>query len=280
MRIPRELAEAWRHEPDWLEDLPRLAAECSEMWDLRLELPLDTPRSLVIPAGKAVLKLNAPSHFEADHEAEALARWAGAGAVRLLASDYARRALLCERCRPGTRLQDALVDETTVVAELLPRLVLEPETPHPFRLLADEARRWAEEVPRRYRLGGKPFERSLLDLALDTFRSADARASYLVNQDLHAGNILRAEREPWLVIDPRPLVGERELDGIGLLRNAAAGAESPASARRLLDTLAHLGLDRPRLRGWAVAHALAWGWDARSGWSQWSIEVARAIESA
>ena len=63
--------------------------------------PFDTPRSLVVPAGGAVLKLNAPSHFEADHEADALACWDGRGAVRLLARDDERRALLLERCVPG-----------------------------------------------------------------------------------------------------------------------------------------------------------------------------------
>jgi hypothetical protein len=84
MRIPDALVEEWRHEPDWLVELPRLAAECAELWSLDLEEPIDTPHSPVVPTGEAVLKLNAPSHFEADHEAEALARWAGDGAVRLL----------------------------------------------------------------------------------------------------------------------------------------------------------------------------------------------------
>lgn len=279
MRVPDALSAEWRHEPEWLASLPNLAAECAEMWGLSLETPIDTPHSLVLPAGEAVLKLNAPSHFEADHEAEALARWEGRGAVRLLARDDARRALLCERCRPGTRLRDASVDETTVVAELLPRLALEPRSPHPFRLLAEEARRWAGELPSRYRLGGKPFERSLLDFAIDVFESADPRASHLVNQDLHGGNVLRAERQPWLVIDPKPLAGERELDGVGLLRNAV-GSDSTRSVRRWLDVLAELGLDRERLRAWGVAHALAWGWDERNGWSSWSIEVATAIRAA
>jgi len=280
MRIPQALAEQWRHEPDWLAALPRLAAECSEMWDLHLEAPIDTPHSLVIPAGEAVLKLNAPSHFEADHEAEALVRWSGAGAVRLLARDDARRAFLCERCRPGTRLWDAGIDETAVMAELLPRLQLELQSAHLFRLLTDEARGWAEEVPGRYELGGMPFERSLLDFALDVFRSAEPRASYLVNQDLHGGNVLRAEREPWLVIDPKPLVGERELDGVGLLRNAVQPASSSAPVRHWLDVLHDVGLDRERLRGWGVAHALAWGWDPERGWSPWSIEIAEAIHAA
>jgi streptomycin 6-kinase len=72
-----------------------------------------------------------------------------------------------------------------------------------------------------------------------------------VNQDLHGGNVLRAEREPWLVVDPKPLVGEREIDGVGLLRNAK-------DRRRWVDALAELGYDRDRLWGWGFAHALAW----------------------
>ena len=85
--------------------------------------------------------------------------------------------------------------------------------------------------------------------------------------------MLCAERLPWLVIDPKPLVGELELDGVGLLRNA----ESGASVRRWLDALSELGLDRERLRGWGVAHALAWGWDERDGWSDWAVENARLV---
>jgi streptomycin 6-kinase len=275
------LADEWRHEPHWLTALPQLVAECAELWRLELENPIDTPRSLVVPAGEVVLKLNAPSHFEAEHEMEALARWAGTGAVRLLARDDARRAFVIERCRPGTRLSDTGADEAAVVAELLPRLSLELVEPHPFRLLSDEAERWAEDVPRRYELGGRPFEHTLLDVAIDTFRSADAGAAFLVNQDLHGGNVLRAKREPWLVIDPKPLVGERELDGVGLLRNAAFSAGSPTtSVRRWLDVLEDLGLDPERLRGWGVAHALAWGWDRAGRWSTKSIGAARTILAA
>lgn len=83
------------------------------------------------------------------------------------------------------------------------------------------------------------------------------------------------------MIDPKPLVGERELDGVGLLRNAVFSSDSPTrSAGRWLDVLHDLDLDRERLRGWGVAHALAWGWDDESGWSQRSIATARAILAA
>ena len=276
MRVPDALAREWAHESEWLARLPRLATECAELWGLELEEPVDTPHSLVVPAGDVVLKLNAPSHFEADHEADALALWNGSGAVRLVARDDARRALLGERCRPGTRLWDDGRDEVPVVSDLLQRLSRELDGPHPFRRLADEAARWREEVPRRYEQGGRPFERTLLDLALDVFRSTDPRTAHLVNQDLHGANVLRAEREPWLVIDPKPLAGERELDGVGLLRNAG----QPEAMRRWLDALADLGLDRARVCGWGVAHTLAWGWDKRQGWSRRSIEIARAIAAS
>jgi streptomycin 6-kinase len=280
VRIPQSLAEEWRSEQRWLDELPRLAAECADLWDLELEEPIDTPHSLVVPAGGAVLKLNAPSHFEADQEADALEHWAGRGAVRLLGRDDGRRALLVERCFPGTTLCESGTDEPAVVADLLPQLWLEPQGPHPFRLLSDAAEAWADEVVRNYELGGRPFERSLLDFAVDVFHSADRAAKFLVNQDFHCENVLRAKREPWLVIDPKPLTGERELDGVGLLRNPLFRGEfSAAATRRWLDMLAGLGLDRERLRAWGVAHALAWGWD-ETGWSPKAIATARAILAA
>jgi streptomycin 6-kinase len=85
----------------------------------------------------------------------------------------------------------------------------------------------------------------------------------VLHQDFHGGNVLRAEREPWLAIDPKPLVGEREFDTASLLRDRRAElVDDPKPQdriRRRLDQLsADLELDRERMRGWGVAHALAW----------------------
>jgi streptomycin 6-kinase len=279
VRIPPSLHGAWPAEREWLERLPQLAAECAAAWGLELDEPFDTPRSLVVPAGDAVLKLNAPSHVEADHEADALACWDGHGAVHLLARDDERRALLLERCVPGVTLAEADADELPVVLALLERLPHAVADGHPFRLLTDEADRWAEDVSRRWEEGGRPFERSLLDAALDLYGSVDRNARSLVNQDLHSWNVLRAEREPWLAIDPKPLVGERELDGVGPLRNAGFSGERE-QVRRWLDALTSLGMDRERLRGWGIAHALAWGGEPDGPWSTRSIEAARTILEA
>jgi len=222
-----------------------VALECAEQWELTLEEPLEDGASIVVPAGDVVLKVNADWHFEAEYEPDALALYDGRGAARLLARDDERRAFLIERCRPGTQLWDTGEDEVAVAAQLLPCLSLELESPHPFRTVADEADRWLRELPQRY----EPSE--LLDAALDVLRTVDRDARHLVNQDLHGGNVLRAEREPWLVIDPKPLVGEREIDGVGLLRNAR-------EPRPWVDALVELGYNRDRLWGWGFAHALAW----------------------
>jgi streptomycin 6-kinase len=163
--------------------------------------------------------------------------------------------------------------------ELMARLTTPIPAGRAFRSLVDEAARWAEEVPRRYAEAGTPFERSLLEYALSVYESA-RDDGYLANQDLHGGNILSAGREPWLVIDPKPLSGERELAAVGLLRNAASeNGYSSVTVRSYLDALEDAGFDRDRAQAWGVAHALAWGHDEH-GWIDWSIEVARTIRAA
>jgi streptomycin 6-kinase len=274
VRIPQALADVWQHEPEWLAALPRLAEECAKQWTIVLEQPVDTPYSLVVPAGDVVLKLHAPSDVEAHPETDALATWDGNGAVQLVAYDEARHALLLERCVPGTRLWDDDVDEAAVVSGLIPRLQVDVAAgDHRFPLLATQAGRWDEALPRWFADGGRPCETRLLEHALDVYRTVDRSASVLVNQDLHGANILAAEREPWLVIDPKPLVGERELEASGLLRNTH-------DVSRWLDVLVELGFDRDRARDWGVAHNLAWAWDERRGWLEQHVEEARRILNA
>jgi len=236
--------------PEWLAELPRLVAECVERWSLELEEPVDTGHSFVAPAGDAFLKLNLPDE-ESEHEAEALARWNGVGAVRLLARDDTRRAMLVERLRPGTQLwavPDAMATE--IAAGVLERLWIPAAAP--FRRLEDEAARWADELLDR------PYERRLIDVAVDFLRAAGPtqRESVLLHQDLHGGNVLLSQRG-WLAIDAKPLVGEREFDVASLIRDRRPTTKAEVEWRfsYLVD---RLGLDVERTRGWAIAHALAW----------------------
>jgi streptomycin 6-kinase len=251
----------------WLERLPGLIDECVAQWELELGPPFPYAHvSLAAPARlpngeEAVLKICLP-HPESEHEGEALRAWNGDAAVRLLAHDRDRWALLLERCRPGTPLRELEHDEAlTVIIGLLPRLWL--PAGEPFRSLDDEAAHWIESIPRQWEALARPFERRLVDAAVTLI--AELRASQgervLLHQDLHADNVLRAEREPWLVIDPKPLAGEREFSPASVIRGLDLGC-SERSVRRSLDRLsADLGLDRERVRGWALGQTVAWAFD-------------------
>jgi streptomycin 6-kinase len=251
----------------WLAALPRLVDECVERWSLRVGPPFPYAfASLVLPATlpegiDAVLKIQFP-HRESEHEATALARWGGRGAVRLLGHDPARHALLLERCDPGTPLSDLAPDAALdVMVELLPRL-WQPAG-GPFRSLAREGEWWARYLPERWERSGRPFERALLDAALEALGvlPPSQGEQVLLHQDLHADNVLRARREPWLVIDPKPLAGEREFGIAALVRGGELG-HGPAFVRHRLERLTtELHLDRDRARAWALAQTLAWAFE-------------------
>lgn len=206
-----------------------------------------------------MLKIGFP-HREGEHEAHALEVWDGDGAVRLLAFDADRHAFLLERCRPGTPLKDLAMDAALdVMIELLPRLW--KPVGAPFRPLADEAAWWASYLPEYWERAGRPFERELLAAALEAIDNlAETQGEQvLVHQDLHADNVLAAEREPWLVIDPKPLAGEREFGIAALVRGRELGHSAEAVRHRLDRLTQELGLERERARRWALAHTIAWG---------------------
>jgi streptomycin 6-kinase len=86
---------------------------------------------------------------------------------------------------------------------------------------------------------------------------AAGEAVVVVNRDLHLGNVLAAEREPWLVIDPKPLVGEPAFDAGHLVGDAVADDPSPRRVARLVALVADgLEADEGRVRDWALVRAL------------------------
>jgi streptomycin 6-kinase len=249
----------------WLRSLPDAVGDCVEHWSLELGKPFaDAFTSLPIPARRrdgsdVVLKVQYIDR-ETEHEGLALRLSDGDGAVRLLDELPRRNALLLERCVPGTPVPAEL--GLDVLIGLLPRL-WKPATSPPFNSLAQEAQLWASHLKARWIEAGKPFRESLVDEALDAMTSLSSTQGeqVLLNQDLHGGNVLAAEREPWLVIDPKPLVGERELGLSPIIRSAELGHTRRDVLWRLDRLSSDLGLDRERARLWCVAQTVAWSID-------------------
>jgi len=271
MVIPESLKWLGRHEAGtrWLDRLPLVLDELVERWGLK---PSGEPFSggslaYVVPVSRGgarfVLKVQWP-HDEAAHEAEALKTWNGDGAVRLIDHDGERRALLLEECVPGTYLADAHhPDSLGVLAGLLPRLW--KPVGQPFLPLSDVARQWALHLPKAWERAGRPCERLLVDAALEHLQALPPTQGeeVLVHQDLHGHNVLAAARQPWLVIDPKPLRGEREFSLAPIIRSFEFGHSERATRSRLDRLSTELGLNRARVIGWTVAQTMAWSFDSR-----------------
>jgi streptomycin 6-kinase len=263
----------------WLERVPELVAECVEEWELELGEPYEAGaagyavRAALTDGTPAVLKLIYP-HREAEHEADALELLGGNGAVRLLARDDARSAMLLERCEPGTALaENGGETALDVLVELLPRHWV--RAGEPFHTLAEEAAWWIDELPEQWEQLGRAIERRLVDTAVDALRSLSESQGeqVLLNQDLHGDNVLAAEREPWLVIDPKPLVGEREFAVAPIVRSFELGSSKADVLYRLDRLTSELGLDRERARGWTIGQTMAWAFD--SDYSETHLETVR-----
>jgi streptomycin 6-kinase len=271
IEVPERLGW-WRERAgggEWLESLPRLAAECAEEWSLRLGEPFPsgnvslTLRATLSDGRGAVLKMRFPEP-ETALEAEALVHWAGQGAVRLLDADRERNALLLERAEPGTPLWGVEDDgEATRIAAAVARRLWRRPVPddHPFTVLANEARRWAGQIEADWKELGRPFERRLVEVAATKACELSASQPRLVlcHQDLQGSNVVRAQREPWLAIDPKPIVGEPAFDVASLLRDRRWAISAGVVERRLDVLVSELDLERERMCGWGVIHALHWG---------------------
>src|SRR5439155_23831953 len=155
-------------------------------------------------------------------EMEALRLFEGHGIVQLLDADARQGAMLLERLRPGTPLADLADDEqATSIAAGVMRQLWRPAPPeHPFPTVA----RWAAGLGRlrnKFVGGTGPFPTALVEEAERLFAELipSMAEPMLLHGDLHHENIVTAERQPWLALDPKGLVGEPAYEVGALLRN-------------------------------------------------------------
>jgi streptomycin 6-kinase len=260
----RRLADHGEPEREWLAALPETVAELVERWSLKVGAPYQPGGSAawVAPVtradgSRAVLKV-AWRHFEARDEAAGLRFWSGRGVVEVLRSEVYEQttALLLEECRPGTMLSAMLppAERDEVIAGLLKRLWETPPPGHPFRPLASMCEAWAAGFAEQSPV---PPDQGLVRLGLDLWKSLPASATtrVLLCTDLHPDNVLAAEREPWLVVDPKPYVGDPAYDTIQHMLNfpGRLAADAPGFAARMA---ALLDLNPLRVRQWLFARSI------------------------
>ena len=266
--LPPAVTAMARRGPEWarwVDGLPALQREVVDEWALRPEgSPQHGHCSLVQPvrtaSGRpAVLKLGFPDE-ESALEHLALQHWHGDGAAQLLRADPRRQALLLERLHPETLGEVGDVEACETVAALYARLHRRP-LPQ-LRRLSDLLDRWQQQlaavppqapVPHRLVQQAASLAR---DLATDP-----ATDGALLHGDLHYDNVLAGDREPWLVIDPKPVAGDPHYEPAPMLWNrwdevVASGDVRDAVRRRFHTLVDAAGLDEERARDWVVVRVV------------------------
>jgi streptomycin 6-kinase len=269
----------------WLKSLPDLIEELEKEWDITVQKPFpNLTYNYLAPAltrdqTLVVLKAGFPNP-ELVSEIQALSLYNGNGSVRLLAADQERGAFLLEHLQPGIPLSQhpEIDDMSRITAGVIQKLLRPAPEDGNFRSISA----WGRGFQRaRERCQGEtgPFPPKLFDRAESAFMelSASSQEPVLLHGDLHPGNILQAERAPWLAIDPKGVTGEPAYEGGAYLRNLPSFFDQtvcPATemARQVSIMAEILEWDPARLLGWGFAQAVLASW--------WSVEDHGAPEES
>ena len=123
-----------------------------------------------------------------------------------------------------------------------------------------------------------PIPRRLVEQATVLARdliSDDASTGTLIHGDLHYENVLAGDREPWLVIDPKPMSGDPHYEPAPLLWNRwdeLGGDVRGGVRRRFHAVIDAAGLDEDRARDWVVVRMVLN--------AHWSVEDAQRADRA
>ena len=276
----------------WVDGLPKLVQSQIDEWDLTADgAPTHGHCSIVLPARApdgtpAVLKVAFPD-AESEHEHLALRRWGGNGAVRLLRAEPYRRAMLLERLHSRNLNELWDVEACEVVASLYRRIHV-PALPQ-LRTLAECIERWTTDLTELPR--SAPLPRRLVEQAITLgrdFAADPASTGTLIHGDLHYENVLAADREQWLVIDPKPVNGDPHYEIAPMLWNRwdeLAGDTRDGVRRRFYALVDAAGLDDDRARAWVVVrmvHNAMWeltdSAEPDRGWLTMCVAIAKAVQ--
>ena len=232
-----------------------------DRWRLRREgEPVQGAGSVVLPVRtsegvQAVLKVTS-GEAESEHEHLVLRRWGGDGAVRLLSADPPHHAVLLERLREQSLDTMRDIDACEVIATLYRRLHV-PALPQ-LRTLTSYLERWTvefEELPR-----SAPIPHRLVEQATALSRElADQPADNVVHGNLHYGNVLAGDREPWLAIAPRPANGDPHYEIAPMLWHRwdeLVGNIRDGVRRRFYALVDAAGFDEDRARAWVTVRVV------------------------
>jgi streptomycin 6-kinase len=290
MEIPAGLVE-WLIERKgdaaraWVESLPGLIDEMCAHWNLTIAGPPigGGTFAIVVPVvrggTRAALKCAWPG-ASIQEEVAGLRAWDGRGVVALLEADPDRGVLLLEWLDANRPLSVLPAMEAAPIAGRLIR-TLAIGAPPDVQRLSERVEGGASAMPSRWERFGGPFPGALLRRAVGTGKRYGPRsAPLLVDWDLHHGNILAGEREPWLAIDPVIVAGDPELSIWPMLLRRVDEMPNPPAFRAFFEQVVEAGaLDLELAHAWTLFRAVDyWLWGLDHGLTEDPVRCAQIID--
>ena len=274
---------------EWLDALEESVRDLEELWSIKAHEPFAAGEyNFVAPVtcenGElAVLKLAPPYQtIEIFSEAAYLRARKGSGAVKFIAEDRPRKAILIEHAIPGMNLTECFKDDE--LASIGPSIrslrasLLPPPCDKSDVIPLDK---WFDGL-RRFESTNFPADYAIR--ALRIYENLLARTSqmFYLHGDFHPGNLVSSTRAPFLLIDPKGVIGHIGYDIACFLNNFHWWQETkPDVETRLEKAVAQFGdafdIDPFELRQWAFAQMVLGAWWTFEDMSEfYNNEVAKA----
>lgn len=257
---------------DWFTNLPMLITELENQWNVCIGKPFSgIEYNFVAEATGAdglplVIKIAPPFETVEIHgEAKFLRVLDGRGAVKLIAEDRERKAIFIERAIPGRALHEEFssspIDCIGPAIDVLKQILGPPPIEMTDVVTLDN---WFENF-RRY--NETEFPRQMAEKAFEIYErlSCEPEKTFYMHGDYHPGNVVTAQRERFLAIDPKGIVGHVGYDIAVFLINLERWQRNKPGVNDLLDrAIARFalafGLTELEIREWVFAHMVIGAW--------------------
>lgn len=254
----------------WLAELPEIVEKIEEKWSLKAGKPFQNlSYNYVAPCicrasgDEAVLKIGFPeANSPIWGEAEMLKLYNGNGAVKFLRIDEKNLALLLEKLNPGEHLQNLFrgdeAKSVEIAIEVLRKIRRKPPDKHNFIKLED----WFAGFEKARNTN---FPAQAVGKARKFYEEFSNGEKFLIHGDLHHENILSAERESFLAIDPKGVVGQIGYEISVFLNNHSWWLANDVRLREKLDYAVlkfseAFEIESQTLRKWAYAQGVLSAW--------------------
>jgi streptomycin 6-kinase len=257
---------------EWFDELPRTISKLEDQWSLRVLEPFPGIEfNFVAPAvpsngGNAVVKISPPfDRIEIYCEAKYLKTRDGNSVIYVLDQDREKRAILLERAMPGQALFKEFSQNPEASIQPAVQVLRSVLRPPPADMMdVDTLDNWFNNF-RRYRETDFPKHQAEKAFEIYNRLSRQNDRTYYLHGDFHPGNIVTATREPYLLIDPKGIVGHIGYEIAVFMNNLSWWRKGePNLGEFLQDAFSQFSavfeVDEFELRQWAYAYTVIGSW--------------------